>query len=299
MSDSNQPSETAGSEPQHPASLAGGTIETALNQNRQRAMSSESAVRLCDQLLRELGSLRMKWGQPIFEVPSEDPVLQLCIATQNKEDIPDELLAKAEHHLEHRPRDYRLVLGELIPEDVRARVRARLAQTAYLENRNPTAAKDWGVFWNTMQEGSRKGLHGPTTGLPKLDSMLRRPSRSRPLSVAIRETARRLSPCPWCWPRSTLTRTARRWCTAWTCPRRGSTRGCSAASPESTTARCGTPKESPEAERQITQADQHLRRDILPRLRVIERDFSCEEVWQDDNTQTLAQKRPHLPRRPD
>ena len=106
MSDSNHPNDTAGSEPQLPACLCpGGSIEATLNQNRQKAMSSESAIRLHDQLLRDVDSLQRTWGEPIFDSPTEDPVLRLCVATQDDGSVSDQLLSKAEHRYQQQLED--------------------------------------------------------------------------------------------------------------------------------------------------------------------------------------------------
>jgi len=289
MSDSTHPNDTHGTKPQLPECLhSDGTNETALNQNRPKAISRESAVRLCDQLLRDVNSLRRKWGEAIFEIPNEDPVLRLCVAAQSAGSISDEHLSQAQYRYEQDLADYDLVLGELIPRNFRDAVRARLAQEAYRENTNPTAAEDWDVFRMTQQVG-HDGLLGLTTGLPRLDSMLGglrglafiaggkgvgKTSLVLSMVLAALEADSNCAALVYSldMPKSRIY--ARLLSHA------------SGVDFRTLQAR----EKSPEVARQIAQADQHLRQNILPRLRVIERDFSCERLQQDDGSQTLAQK---------
>ncbi len=173
MNDSTNTPDTRGNGPELPATIRqGGEIEAQLQRTSEAARQSQSASRLHDRLTRDVESLRLDWETPSFESPSGDVVLRLCIAAAGKGDIPNHLWADAMRKYEQQPDDYDLVLGELIPEEFRRQAQYHVAQQAYFENRNSTAAEDWEFFERMHHEEESAGLPGLHTGLPRLDERL-------------------------------------------------------------------------------------------------------------------------------
>jgi hypothetical protein len=82
------------------------------------------------------------------------------------------LLDQAQRQYQKQADDYDLVLEEFIPEDFRQDACADLAQRAYRENANATAIEDWPVFLGMRKNMGDGTLSGPPTGLVKLDAML-------------------------------------------------------------------------------------------------------------------------------
>ncbi len=163
---------------QHPGSdlpavlHPGGGLEAVLNSTRKAAKQSQSASGLHDRLTRDVESLRLDSEAPSPEPPSGDAVLRLCMAASGEGDVPDQLWGDGMHAYQQRPGDYDLVLGALIPEEFRRQAQYRVAQQAYFENRNSTAAEDWEFFERMHHEGESDGLPGLQTGLSRLDERL-------------------------------------------------------------------------------------------------------------------------------
>jgi hypothetical protein len=150
----------------------GGRLEAMLNSTRNTARQSQSSARLHERLTRDLESLRLEWGMPSSEPPAGVVVLHLCIAAAGKDDIPKHLWDDAMREYAQHPSDYDSVLGDLIPEDFRRQAQDRVAQQAYFENRNCTAAEDWGFFEHMCHEDASVGLPGLHTGLSRVDERI-------------------------------------------------------------------------------------------------------------------------------
>ena len=150
---------------------AGGQFDARLRETRSAAWEGSSRP-LHEQLGRDLASLQRNEISRSFAPPSEDAVLRLCLATSAGQEIPSALFEDAQRAYQRQPDDYDRALGDLIPEDFRKTACHQLAQTAYRENTNPTAADDWGVFLQMRKSMGRAGLSGLPTGLPKLDEKL-------------------------------------------------------------------------------------------------------------------------------
>lgn len=149
----------------------GGEFDTRLKATRSAAWEG-SALQLHEQLGRDLESLQRKQLTPSFEPPSEDAVLRFSLATRAREQVPEILFAAAQRSYQRQPEDYDVVLGGLIPEEFHQQAETELAQKAYLENSSSTAADDWDVFLEMRKNMGRKGLSGLPTGLPKLEKKL-------------------------------------------------------------------------------------------------------------------------------
>ncbi len=173
MNDSINTPDTRGNGPELPVAIRqGGEIEAQLQRTSEVARQSQSAARLHERLTRDVESLRLDCEAPSFESPSEDAVLRLCIAAAGEGDIPNHLWADAMRKYAQQPDDYDLVLGDLIPKGFRDQAQYRVAQQAYFENRNSTAAEDWEFFERMHHDEASAGLPGLQTGLPRLDERL-------------------------------------------------------------------------------------------------------------------------------
>ena len=150
---------------------AGGEFDTRLKATRDAAWE-DSARQLHGQLGRDLQSLQLNHTKPSFGPPSEDAVLRFCLDTRARQESSDTLFADAQQAYQRQPEDYDLALGDLIPEKFRKTAHAELAQKAYLENTSATAADDWPVFLKMRKNMGREGLSGLPTGLSKLDEKL-------------------------------------------------------------------------------------------------------------------------------
>jgi len=150
----------------------GGGLEAVLNSTRKAAKQSQSASGLHDRLTRDGESLRLDAEVPSFEPPSQDAVLRLCIAAAGEGNVSDQLWSDAMRKYGRQPDDYDLVLGDLIPKGFRHQAQYHVAQQAYFENRNCTAAADWEFFERMHHEEESAGLPGLHTGLPGLDERL-------------------------------------------------------------------------------------------------------------------------------
>ena len=149
-----------------------GGLEAVLNSTRNAARQSQSASQLHERLARDVESLRLDWEAPSSEPPSEDTVLRLCIAAAGEGDIPNHVWADAMRKYAQQPDDYDLLLSDLIPKGFRHQAQYRVAQQAYFENHNCTAAEDWEFFERMHHEEGSAGLPGLQTGLGRLDERL-------------------------------------------------------------------------------------------------------------------------------
>jgi len=150
---------------------AGGMFDIRLKETRTAAQE-DSTRQLHEQLGRDLASLQRSQSTPSFDPPAEDAVLRFCLATRARTEVRDTLFAEAQHAYQRQPADYDVVLGGLIPQTFRQQAENENAQRAYLENTSATAAEDWDVFFEMRKSMGREGLSGLPTGLPKLDKKL-------------------------------------------------------------------------------------------------------------------------------
>ena len=145
-------------------------VEVVLGNTREATKGAWAALSLHKQLSLDVKSLRHAQG-PSLGPPSEDKVLLYCLAACAGSDT-DDLLDQAQRQYQKQPDDYDLVLEGFLPEDFQQQARAQLLQQAYHENANVTAAEDWPVFLSMRRSMGDGTLSGPPTGLPKLDAML-------------------------------------------------------------------------------------------------------------------------------
>jgi replicative DNA helicase len=104
----------------------------------------------------------------------EEPVLRYCVACLGHLEAATDLEEKAWRAYRKSPEDYQAILIDLLPEDFRRRADAYFAQQAYQEGTNATAAEDWPVFvdWLQTERGAGPLGYGLPTGLAKLDNAL-------------------------------------------------------------------------------------------------------------------------------
>jgi replicative DNA helicase len=168
MNDSTQNDDTPGCEPAASADPIG-RVDAVLRDTRDAASGQESARQLHGRLSRDAESLRRPQAGCLEPL---DAVLCLSVAREVGTPVSERLLTQAAESYEEQPEDYDVVLGAFIPEDFLQHCRARLAQHAYQQNKNITAAEDWPVFEEMRTSMGQGGVLGPSTGLPKLDEKL-------------------------------------------------------------------------------------------------------------------------------
>ena len=275
----------------------GGEFDLRLQATRSAAWPNDSTRRLHEQLARNLASLQNTLRMPSFDPPSEDAVLRFCLATRARQDMPDTLPAEAQRSYQRQPDDYDVVLGNLIPEDFLKTAHTELAQKAYLGNTTATAADDWAVFLRMRKNMGREGLSGLSTGLPKLDERLGglrgltflgadkgvgKTSLVLGMALAALKAREDLAVLIYSLDMS-KTRIYERLL-------------CSESGLDHRTLFGGI-KLSEQDRAVAEEAHRRLSGELLPRLRVVERDFSLEEVTRynnDDNSATVTRVRKGL-----
>jgi hypothetical protein len=104
---------------------------------------------------------------------SADAVWRYSVATrEGLEAASQSLVGRAWEAYVQKADAYDAILGALIPRDFRERARGRLAQLAYTEGANGTAALDWGAYLQRLQDRRGQALLGLSTGLAGLDQAL-------------------------------------------------------------------------------------------------------------------------------
>ena len=251
--------------------------EFAVRLNEARAaIREDSTRRLHEELIRNLDSLR----RPIrasYAPPAEDAVLRYCLAARAKEEMPATLFDDAQRAYMRQPDDYDVLLGDLIPKDFLDTANAELARKAYLENTAPIAADDWGVFLKMRKVMGQDGLSGLPTGLPKLDEKLGglrgltfvgadkgvgKTSLVLGMALAALEAREDLAVLIYSLDMAKTRIYERLFCLESGLNHR---------------TLFGGVELSPQDRAVATEASRRLKEDLLPRLRVIERDFSFEE----------------------
>jgi len=252
-----------------------GEFAFRLNETRA-AIREDSTLRLHEELIRNLDSLR----RPIrasYAPPTEDAVLRYCLAARAKEEMPPTLFDDAQRAYMRQPDDYDILLGNLIPKDFLDTAYAELARQAYLENTNATADEDWSVFLKMRKVMGQDGLSGLPTGLPKLDEKLGglrgltfigadkgvgKTSLVLGMALAALKARQDLAVLVYSLDMAKTRIYERLFCLESGLDHR---------------TLFGGVELSPQDRAVATEANRRLTEDILPRLRVVERDFSFEE----------------------
>lgn len=175
--------------PEHlPAALKiGGGVESALEAGKARAAGDDSALELVKDMREELKRLRFdtRWGSwktgdgpeslnnlydsiLIGEIEKTRPVAQVLrrvLALREEFSVPEHAAWKAEEAYRERRKAYDLVLGDFIP----AGLRIHVANAAYVNNENKTALDDWSAFQQRLQTDGEQPLLGIGTGLASFD----------------------------------------------------------------------------------------------------------------------------------
>jgi replicative DNA helicase len=170
MNDSTNNDDTPGGEPAASADPLGG-VDAVLRDTDRAIVEQGSTRQLHVRLSRDAASMRHPQASRFASEPL-DAVLRLSVARKVGTPVSEELRTEAVACYVREPEDYESVLGAFIPEDFRQQCRVRLAQQAYQQNTNTTAAEDWSVFEEMRSSMGQGGLLGPSTGLPKLDEKL-------------------------------------------------------------------------------------------------------------------------------
>ncbi len=191
--------------------------------------------------------------------------------------MPATLFDDAQRAYMRQPDDYDVLLGDLIPKDFLDTANAELARKAYLENTAPIAADDWGVFLKMRKVMGQDGLSGLPTGLPKLDEKLGglrgltfvgadkgvgKTSLVLGMALAALEAREDLAVLIYSLDMAKTRIYERLFCLESGLNHR---------------TLFGGVELSPQDRAVATEASRRLKEDLLPRLRVIERDFSFEE----------------------
>ncbi len=165
----------------------GGVVESALRENGRR-LNGQQQYSLQRQVLELLGGIRKdlaassdgqslesdRYAEALKQAKaSADPVFLYCLSRRAGLDDLSRSLEDAawQKHLQH-PSDYQAVLGELVPEDLRRAIEERLAEDAYRQGSNQTALEHWHVFARLLANhpvGENAFLPGLPTGVPGLD----------------------------------------------------------------------------------------------------------------------------------
>jgi hypothetical protein len=147
---------------------------------------SDEAKRLRERLGRDVNFLRLFFKQatgataearyasallPCCGAQAQDPVLRYALARhEGLAAVADGLSQEAwDQYLRH-PESYDSVLGAFLPEDFLGQARCALAQHAYVTGANLTAAADWDVYRDGLEQRRARPLRGLATGLPGLDA---------------------------------------------------------------------------------------------------------------------------------
>ena len=279
MSNSNQGENARDVGPDLPECLQpGGELDTILRDSRRAAHGKASPRALHMQLCRQAENLRYIWHDAVFG-PAEDAVLRHCIEQREGN---DRFEAEAQQQYRQYADDYDLTLGDFIPEKLRQEVQSYRARLAYVQNSNATAAEDWNVFADMQQQNSQQGMLGLTTGLPKLDELLgglrglvflagdKGTGKTSLILYMVLAALRARADLAVLFYSLDMGKTRiyeRLLC-------------CEAGIDYRT---LNDPHKSPQQEQRLAEAAERLRQTILPRLRVVERDFSVEEVYEGEN----------------
>jgi len=253
----------------------GGEFDTRLKATRAAA-TADSTRQLHGEIGRQLERLRIEPGWSLQRSPETD-VLSMCLAARTGDEVPDTLFENAQCAYQKQPNDYDAVLGDLIPEEFRKMALRALAERAYLENSNATAAHDWDVFRTMRNYMGHEGLSGLPTGLPKLDEKLGglrglmfvgadkgvgKTSLVLGMALAALKARNDLAVLIYSLDMAKTRIYERLWC--------------SESGLDHRTLFSGT-KLSDHNQQLAKEARDRLKEDLLPRLRVVERDFSFEE----------------------
>ena len=175
--------------------LPGGELDQLLQRSRG-TIASSARTDLCRQIAADRDSLRRAYENPprfgpgyyaepgnapsfvtalratIANHASADPVLGYCLATKaGLEDLANTLVDGAWQKYLDLSTEYQHVLAELIPADFVNSANQELAREAYRNGTNATAADDWNVFKSVLDRQVQEGyvIQGFPTGLPTLD----------------------------------------------------------------------------------------------------------------------------------
>jgi replicative DNA helicase len=189
---------------------SGGLVEIALAQTADQIREDESACELYDQLENDLFEMRtfflshnpserINLQQVFSEILSGefwqsmddeedqmeamltggfhskgDVVFRFCLAChENLKNAITSLRAEAFARYFDRTDDYDMVLGDLVPKELREEVHQRHAQLAYSEGTNARAVEDWDVYLHELAtQQAREQPLGLPTGQQSLDQKL-------------------------------------------------------------------------------------------------------------------------------
>ena len=143
-------------------------VEAALQKTIGSRWVNNNSRSIHSSLLNQLANLRH--GISPF-CADNDPVLMVCIQSARSQELSNELWNKALRKLDNNLECYKEVLGQALPESLESDFRARQEYSAYHSGANPTALHDWSYFRRPLSsdEVARATF---TTGLAGLDTSL-------------------------------------------------------------------------------------------------------------------------------
>jgi hypothetical protein len=116
---------------------------------------------------------RLRYGLALVtDLGYADWVLRYGLACQAGEESTAESLKGKAWDAYLREPQYDALLGDLMPADFRARARVELARWAYADGTNPTASEDWDLHQQGLAARRQQPRRGVSTGLPRLDAAL-------------------------------------------------------------------------------------------------------------------------------
>lgn len=285
MNDANQNQDSSRASKPLPACLEkGGRLDVLLSETRGAASGDSGARVLHQEMVRDVEELRHTQNRP-DPLSDVDGVLRYCVARdEGRRDFEESAYRKYVRQASL----YDLVLGDFIPKDLQDLGRRAVEQESYAEDTNATAAEDWNAFVHIerSEEASPSGL---PTGLRTLDAALGglrglaflggnkgvgKTALATSVAVAVLQARSDVGVLLYSLDMD-KTQIYKRM-------------HCSEAKVDYRTLTAS--RKSPEQRSLLAEASERLRRDVLPRLRVVKRDFAHDATYDDDGNQQLVRR---------